>query len=480
MRSVGVITDSMEPNRSYDYRKKEESDFSPLWTAIFDYDAVREDELTLQRGTRVQVLNVDSGDDGWWMGKANGKVGLFPSNFVAKDSQLNTDKIPPDIQQNDRPFDIDFDEELELEEVIGVGGFGKVYRGKWRNETVAVKAARSDPDEPISVTIENVRKEAKMFWLLSHKNITALRGVCLRPPNLCLVMEYAAGGSLNRVLSGRRIPPDILVNWAQQIASGMHYLHEQAPLTLIHRDLKSSNRRLSVSFLAYEHEDGRPVALTTAWLSNYIPDYEPLTSDRVKSTLLADRFLPAFPAVQGWLRSWGTCVGLLCACSSHRLHQWSHHAAVDAPGAPGLQVGWPQWPFPRLPGSAVMSGTCGARGTAPRHVTHNFNTTKKKRNVANGLRPHVPTVFLVGAVWRVGQRPGTPTNVTVYCRKIQRRPRRCALPACPCIPSGANLRGSELKTVAAQQTQCRQSIHRQLCVCETTTPTPSFTTELDL
>ena len=243
MLSAGLHTDSMEPNRPYDYRKREESEISPLWTAIFDYDAVRDDELTLQRGTQVQVLNVDSGDDGWWMGRANGKVGIFPSNFVAKDSQLNTDKIPPDIQQNDRPFDIDFDEELELEEVIGVGGFGKVYKGKWRNETVAVKAARSDPDEPISVTIENVRKEAKMFWLLNHKNITALRGVCLTPPNLCLVMEYAAGGSLNRVLSGRRIPPDILVDWALQIASGMHYLHEQAPLTLIHRDLKSSNSK---------------------------------------------------------------------------------------------------------------------------------------------------------------------------------------------------------------------------------------------
>ena len=219
-----------------------------MWTAIFDYEAVRDDELTLQRGTQVQVLSVDSGDDGWWMGRANGKVGIFPSNFVAKDSQLNTDKIPPDIQQNDRPFDIDFDEELELEEVIGVGGFGKVYRGKWRSETVAVKAARSDPDEPISVTIENVRKEAKMFWLLNHENITALRGVCLRPPNLCLVMEYAAGGSLNRVLSGRRIPPDILVDWALQIASGMHYLHEQAPLTLIHRDLKSSNSKYCLEF----------------------------------------------------------------------------------------------------------------------------------------------------------------------------------------------------------------------------------------
>nr|KAG5704446.1 hypothetical protein BaRGS_024301 [Batillaria attramentaria] len=146
----------MEPFRRNDQRKKDESDHIPLWTAIFDYDAARDDELTLSRGTQVQVLSQETGDDGWWMGRANGNVGIFPSNFVAQDSQLNTDKIPPDIQQNDRPFDIDFDEELELEEVIGVGGFGKVYRGKWRNETVAVKAARLDPDEPLSVTIENV------------------------------------------------------------------------------------------------------------------------------------------------------------------------------------------------------------------------------------------------------------------------------------------------------------------------------------
>ncbi|KAH9509317.1 hypothetical protein Btru_046766 [Bulinus truncatus] len=241
MRHKSVLAVSMEPSRFADRRgRRDENDQSPLWTAIFDYEAAREDELTLRRGTQVQVLSVDSGDDGWWMGKAEGKVGIFPSNFVAKDSQLNVDKLPPEIKSKDRPFEIDF-EELDLEEVIGVGGFGKVYKGRWRNETVAIKAARQDPDEHISVTIENVRKEAKLFWLLNHVNIAALRGVCLKPPNLCLVMEYAAGGSLNRVLGGRQIPPEILVNWALQIANGMHYLHELAPLTLVHRDLKSSN-----------------------------------------------------------------------------------------------------------------------------------------------------------------------------------------------------------------------------------------------
>ena len=60
-------------------------------------------------------------------------------------------------------------------------------------------------------------------------------------PNLCLVMEYARGGPLNRVLTGRKIRPSVLVDWAIQIARGMNYLHNGAPISLIHRDLKSSN-----------------------------------------------------------------------------------------------------------------------------------------------------------------------------------------------------------------------------------------------
>lgn len=56
-------------------------------------------------------------------------------------------------------------------------------------------------------------------------------------------MEYASGGSLNRTL-GRKIPPDVLVDWAIQIAEGMNYLHNDAPISVIHRDLKSSNGKI--------------------------------------------------------------------------------------------------------------------------------------------------------------------------------------------------------------------------------------------
>ena len=91
-------------------------------------------------------------------------------------------------------------------------------------------------------------QEAKLFWLLKHENIViALKGVCLVEPNLCLVMEYARGGSLSRVLQQRRlaVPPNVLTDWAVQIARGIHYLHTSAPIPLIHRDLKSSNGEYS-------------------------------------------------------------------------------------------------------------------------------------------------------------------------------------------------------------------------------------------
>ncbi|XP_055841361.1 mitogen-activated protein kinase kinase kinase-like isoform X2 [Episyrphus balteatus] len=212
-----------------------------LWTALYDYEAQGEDELSLNRGQIVCVLSMDSnisGDEGWWTGKIGDKVGIFPSNFVTNEDPMLVN-VPSSIGEI-QPLEIAY-EELDVQEVIGVGGFCKVHRGFYGHEEVAVKAARQGPDEDIEITRENVLQEAKLFWALKHENIVALRGVCLKPPKLCLVMEYARGGSLNRILAGRKIPPHVLVNWAIQIACGMNYLHNEAPLSIIHRDLKSSN-----------------------------------------------------------------------------------------------------------------------------------------------------------------------------------------------------------------------------------------------
>ncbi|XP_054853887.1 mitogen-activated protein kinase kinase kinase 21 [Eublepharis macularius] len=247
----------------------------PLWTVLYDYEATGEDELSLRRGEVVEVLSKDaavSGDDGWWAGKIRHRLGIFPANYVtyqprryqhpqlgfleksghqAQNLTMDDGHSAGGEDQFDSLAEIDF-QYLELQEIIGVGGFGKVYRAMWKGQEVAVKAARQDPDEDIMATAESVRQEAKLFSMLKHPNIIELHGVCLQEPNLCLVMEFARGGPLNRALSGvspttsgshwgRRIPPHVLVNWAVQIARGMLYLHEQAIVPILHRDLKSSN-----------------------------------------------------------------------------------------------------------------------------------------------------------------------------------------------------------------------------------------------
>ncbi|KAM6273319.1 mitogen-activated protein kinase kinase kinase 21 isoform 3-T3 [Spheniscus humboldti] len=241
----------------------------PLWTALYDYEASGEDELSLRRGDVVEVLSQDaavSGDDGWWAGKIRHRLGIFPANYVTRQPRGGAAAGGGGGRGDPAGSltEIDF-QHLELQEIIGVGGFGKVYRATWRGREVAVKAARQDPDEDITATAESVRQEAKLFSMLRHPNIIALHGVCLREPNLCLVMEFARGGSLNRALAaaaavpgagaargGRRIPPHILVNWAVQIARGMLYLHDEAIVPILHRDLKSSNILLLEKM---EHDD---------------------------------------------------------------------------------------------------------------------------------------------------------------------------------------------------------------------------------
>ena len=220
------------------------NEFSPagreFCTVVYGYDAKEADELNLTVGEIIEVISKDkeiSGDEGWWVGQMHGVVGVFPSNYVLLEEKRNngTERIA-----ESKITEIGF-EELNFKQLIGVGGFGRVYRAYWQDREVAVKVARTDSADDPETVIVNVEKEARLFSMLSHPNIVALFAVCKNPPNLCLVMEYAHGGALNRVISSRRLPPEILLDWALQIASGMSYLHNDA--MMLHRDLKSSNSK---------------------------------------------------------------------------------------------------------------------------------------------------------------------------------------------------------------------------------------------
>ncbi|XP_006006091.1 mitogen-activated protein kinase kinase kinase 20 isoform X1 [Latimeria chalumnae] len=128
---------------------------------------------------------------------------------------------------------IKFDD-LQFFESCGGGSFGSVYRAIWisQDKEVAVKK------------LLKIEKEAEILSVLSHKNIIQFYGAVLESPNYCIVTEYASGGSLYDYLSSTKseeMDMDLVMTWAMDIGKGLHYLHMEAPVKVIHRDLKSRN-----------------------------------------------------------------------------------------------------------------------------------------------------------------------------------------------------------------------------------------------
>lgn len=60
----------------------------------FAYEPENPDELKLVKGDIVTVLNKDIIEsEGWWEGEVNGKVGMFPNNFVELLPPEEEDKV---------------------------------------------------------------------------------------------------------------------------------------------------------------------------------------------------------------------------------------------------------------------------------------------------------------------------------------------------------------------------------------------------
>ena len=133
--------------------------------------------------------------------------------------------------------------------MIGQGGFGAVFRGKWKakkGEVVAVKkctigGTREKPDIPREVEILSSVPE--------HPNIISFYAIAFSYPDLFIVTEFAEKGSLFNYLHKKKQVPtvDQSLAWCLEVAQGMEHLHNY---DIIHRDLKSANILLSAAMTA--------------------------------------------------------------------------------------------------------------------------------------------------------------------------------------------------------------------------------------
>ncbi|KAG0541547.1 hypothetical protein BDA96_02G025800 [Sorghum bicolor] len=127
--------------------------------------------------------------------------------------------------------------------LLGVGGFGSVYRGvlPMSKLEVAVKKVSHESRQGIKEFIAEVVSIGRM----RHRNLVPLLGYCRRRGELLLVYEFMPNGSLDKYLYVEDDKPSL--NWVQRfhiikgIASGLLYLHEEWDQVVIHRDIKASN-----------------------------------------------------------------------------------------------------------------------------------------------------------------------------------------------------------------------------------------------
>ncbi|XP_059632173.1 receptor like protein kinase S.2 [Cornus florida] len=141
------------------------------------------------------------------------------------------------------------------DEVLGSGGFGRVYRAVLPSDGTVVA---------VKCLVERGERFEKTFAAelvavahLRHRNLVRLRGWCVHEDLLLLVYDYMPNRSLDRVLFRR---PENMgsgpLSWERRekivrgLAAALFYLHEQLETQIIHRDVKTSNVMLDSHYNA--------------------------------------------------------------------------------------------------------------------------------------------------------------------------------------------------------------------------------------
>eukprot|EP00252_Welwitschia_mirabilis_P019346 TRINITY_DN4451_c0_g2_i4.p1 TRINITY_DN4451_c0_g2~~TRINITY_DN4451_c0_g2_i4.p1 ORF type:complete len:941 (+),score=210.77 TRINITY_DN4451_c0_g2_i4:231-3053(+) len=134
--------------------------------------------------------------------------------------------------------------------ILGEGGFGRVYRGVLADGTrVAVKVLTREDQQGGREFVA----EVEMLSRLHHRNLVKLIGICTEEQKRCLVYELIPNGSVEAHLHGHdketsALDWDARIKIALGAARGLAYLHEDSSPRVIHRDFKASNILLEDDF----------------------------------------------------------------------------------------------------------------------------------------------------------------------------------------------------------------------------------------
>lgn len=137
-----------------------------------------------------------------------------------------------------------------IQDVIGVGGMGSVYRARDMHfpnvvKLVAVKEMINMAPDPLvrQTIVQNFEREANLLATLHHPSIPRIYDYFSHEDRSYLVLEFVQGRDLETVINDSTgfLNEDKIISWAIQLCDVLEYLHSHKPDPIIFRDMKPSN-----------------------------------------------------------------------------------------------------------------------------------------------------------------------------------------------------------------------------------------------
>jgi serine/threonine-protein kinase len=142
-----------------------------------------------------------------------------------------------------------------INRIIGQGGMGSIYLAddlRLEGRQCALKEVENDRSltpELLRETRDQFLREATVLARLDHQNIPKVSDFFSIGIRDYLIMDFVPGKDLRTLMvearqSGTFLDEVDVLNWAEQLADALIYLHSQTP-PILHRDIKPSNLKLT-------------------------------------------------------------------------------------------------------------------------------------------------------------------------------------------------------------------------------------------
>lgn len=159
---------------------------------------------------------------------------LLQRGFATEAPSAQSSFVPPPVDELARLFP-----QLEIQECLGRGGMGAVYKARQPrlDRLVALKilAPEKQTDPQFA---ERFEREARVLAKLNHPNIVSVYEFGEAQGRFYLIMEYVDGLTLRQVMQAGKISPAQALDLVPKICEALQYAHGQG---IVHRDIKPEN-----------------------------------------------------------------------------------------------------------------------------------------------------------------------------------------------------------------------------------------------